>query len=520
MQNFESFLASLASGDEPDVSQLVRKKKNAPPPMTLLPSEQAMSDMHEGATAAMSHEAGGGAGAMAAAAGGGLLKGIEKATQNVQPTLQVPFTQGNPIRDAAIGTAIAQPPPMQLGNEYDQMWRSGSDAPYRGLAYGGEIDDGEIVRVGNEWVKKTKDGRTYVIPNPSPDVQAQDADKERVPYTPPGGMERFQRFSGQEPIVPTDSGRTPPPMSIGDNEATEPAGQTEASEGERVVLQPRSVTDPDVITKAMDSAQALDRSRLGSPPPMQVSDPNDINSLYAQYAQNLGQKPNKWKEAGYGALQGAANFLTHQNNPIQSYNDVRIGRKNAPILAKIGAIEHQQEFKGKQAHEKALTDTIYADDLRQRDELLRKRDKDAAVGEYQTNLINLGKEKADNIKAYRDQIIDLKTRGADQNDARIKILQKRIDEQVRHNKVTEGQGGKKIDNSFKLGQLRIAAQKELKLIQEAGADRRQGERIEDYNKRQQSAIDARERLLKIKLQADGLMAPDTEPEVYGPPTQP
>jgi len=99
-------------------------------------------------------------------------------------------------------------------------------------------------------------------------------------------------------------------------------------------------------------------------------------------------------------------------------------------------------------------------------------DKNAADAEYKKNLISLGKTKADNIKSYRDQIIDLKQQGANQNDDRIRILQQKADEEVRHNQVAEKQ----------------------QAANEAGRNRRAATSQSGMNARSQRAIAARRAL--------------------------
>jgi hypothetical protein len=51
----------------------------------------------------------------------------------------------------------------------------------------------------------------------------------------------------------------------------------------------------------------------------------------------------------------------------------------------------------------------------------------------------LGIEKAKDVKAYREAIIELRKQGVSQGDARIKLLEKRIEESIRHNQATEKQ---------------------------------------------------------------------------------
>lgn len=57
---------------------------------------------------------------------------------------------------------------------------------------------------------------------------------------------------------------------------------------------------------------------------------------------------------------------------------------------------------------------------------------------YQRERIELGRDTADNLRDYRDQIVDLKAQGLDQGDERIRQLERRIDETIRHNTTSEG----------------------------------------------------------------------------------
>ncbi len=54
MKNFTDFLTSMARGQDPDLGEMLKgRRRSGPPPVSLLPSEQAMSDMHEGAHATL-----------------------------------------------------------------------------------------------------------------------------------------------------------------------------------------------------------------------------------------------------------------------------------------------------------------------------------------------------------------------------------------------------------------------------------------------------------------------------------
>ena len=117
----------------------------------------------------------------------------------------------------------------------------------------------------------------------------------------------------------------------------------------------------------------------------------------------------------------------------------------------------------------------------------------AAMAEYRSNLITLGKQKADDIKAYRDQILQLKQQGIDQNDTRIQMLQQKIDETVRHNKAAENIQQQKIATGTKttLTRQKLAAQaaKELENIKQANRE-----------KNAAAAQAAKERLLQLRQQ--------------------
>lgn len=62
-----------------------------------------------------------------------------------------------------------------------------------------------------------------------------------------------------------------------------------------------------------------------------------------------------------------------------------------------------------------------------------------ADAEYKDNLISLGTQKANDVRSYREAIIELRKQGVAQNDRRILALEERIKETIRHNKATEAQ---------------------------------------------------------------------------------
>jgi hypothetical protein len=151
---------------------------------------------------------------------------------------------------------------------------------------------------------------------------------------------------------------------------------------------------------------------------------------------NQDQKPNKWKEAGYGALQGLQNWVNHTNKPIESYNDIRIARKNAPILAKIGAIEHQDKLQQEKDWNQTRIKTTLEDDARQRDNLARQTTRDERNYEIKTKTLDWKKDDRDRYYELENVKIEAKAK----NDERTyKLAEQKQKELERHNGVTEKQ---------------------------------------------------------------------------------
>lgn len=400
--NFSNFLQNLASGGEGlDLTEMIKRKPNAPPTQALLPSESAITDVAHGASEAMiggSKEGGGESGGMATI-GMGALKGLSDYSQKEQPPQIQPMQMyGNPIRDNAIAKTMM---------------------PMRGLRYGGIVQDGETVIVGEdgqETVTKTPDGQVVVNPTETP---------------MPNGIDQ----------------------TIG------------GGRGGGISAAPAPSVNPN------GSAQ---------------QDP--LNELYSQVIQNSQQKPNAWKDFGFGALQGLNNFLNNSNAPIQSYNDVRIARKNAPILSQIRAIEGQRGEQRKAEYEVARTKEIFnKNEDRDLDRQFRY-DKLEIDKEYKGNLVTLGKQKADDVKVYREAIIDLKNQGVRQGDERIKALNKRIDETIRHNQATESQQKINEEGRNSRNTELITGRKEIAAAQ-----------IGSQMQRQQISIQAQKTLKEMEL---------------------
>lgn len=304
MKNLQPLLQHLAMGGEPEdhlIRPLIRREKNAAPTKQLLPSQMAMADMHEGASDAVKQNGAGGFNGLGKDALMGGLQGLATATQ-AQP-MQPMQTFSNPIRDLTIANVTE---------------------PMRGLRYGGEVQDGETVRVGEdgeETVTKTADGRVIVNPEQAmkAGIRPDWTSVLNSPTTPmPNGIEQTD-----QPVQQTQ-GRTP------------------------------------LINNGTD----------------------DLDVLYNDLAKIQTEKGSKWKDAGFGALQGVLNYVNHTNQPIQSYSEMKKAQKAAPILNKIGMLEHRDKLQQEKDWTNTRIATTIEDDLRQREDLKRKLDKDAATVKY------------------------------------------------------------------------------------------------------------------------------------------
>lgn len=128
----------------------------------------------------------------------------------------------------------------------------------------------------------------------------------------------------------------------------------------------------------------------------------------------------------------------------RGWNERRVAEAALPQLEKnvklAGDDEMLQSKIADTKHDNAVSDQEFA----------RKVNKDQVDAEYKENLIGLGTEKANNIKSYREAILDLKAQGVRQADKRITALENRIKEEVRHNQATENLTDKKIASTEKI----------------------------------------------------------------------
>ena len=184
------------------------------------------------------------------------------------------------------------------------------------------------------------------------------------------------------------------------------------------------------------------------------SDNYDVNKLlqqklreYSQLAASPAKKQNLWAQAAFVGLQALQHGLDPRNTaPIELLGNAKKARQLSDMREAIAPLIQQQQIQQQtqQAQDNSTYKKAQINALTQKPNIDRaridaQRQRDQATAEYHNNLVTLGKQKADDIKAYRDDIIDLKQQGVDQNDTRIQQAQQRIDELIRNNKAKNAQ---------------------------------------------------------------------------------
>lgn len=70
---------------------------------------------------------------------------------------------------------------------------------------------------------------------------------------------------------------------------------------------------------------------------------NEEKDLYEQLKQAQIVKSSKWKDVGFGILQGLNNALNHRNDPIQGWGEMKRNNRVAPIAQKISILEARKK---------------------------------------------------------------------------------------------------------------------------------------------------------------------------------
>ena len=268
-------------------------------------------------------------------------------------------TKGNPLMGALGGLSkgfqndSSAPMMMQpVAIDPGMQVQLAPQTPYnmRGLANGGEVQDGETVTVGEdgkELVHKTADGKVYVLPNPQTLVAAQQstATPEQLGIT--------QTVRGDDNIqnIPNDPGAS---MGMGQPDNYQYAGRGTA-DGQTVT--PTQSTGGKMVPNPADL--------MGGQPGATGASTPTMSPHQQQYADALQQMaiagqvhPNKFKDAAFGALQGFNNAINRINQPIQDYSQMKAQRRMAVIEPQLQAAQAgvaMDAAQRKAAQEAALT---------------------------------------------------------------------------------------------------------------------------------------------------------------------
>jgi len=130
-----------------------------------------------------------------------------------------------------------------------------------------------------------------------------------------------------------------------------------------------------------------------------------------------------------GGVMGAADGSLDE----QFMHNRRLGKLGAEV-DQATALEQQSQDLDKGAYNNAILAQRPVLDKQKANAATLRADSDKT---YKENQITLGTKKANELKIYQDAIVDLREKGAAQNDKRITLLEKNLDERKRSNQETE-----------------------------------------------------------------------------------
>lgn len=122
---------------------------------------------------------------------------------------------------------------------------------------------------------------------------------------------------------------------------------------------------------------------------------------------------------------------------------------------RLGEYQDQVGAEQQRALRNAQTNAAIEEPILKRYKVDVTRLKNEADAQYKNEVIALGKRKADELKIFRDAQIELKARGADQYDVRLKQLESAMEEAKRRN--TEAEKDKDLDREARITVANIMA---------------------------------------------------------------
>lgn len=225
-----------------------------------------------------------------------------------------------------------------------------------------------------------------------------------------------------------------------------------------------------------------------------------LKSVGIQALQGLATAPRNQGVKGMlgaalgGGISGGVAGALDRNADNKMLDKLKIGQLLPQYEAEYGIEQKREQDSRKKRKEEAEIDYLEQKPGLAEQKAALAEFKALNDAEYKQNVIALGKEKADEVKANNERIYQLKVRGADQNDQRIKLLEKRNAEIERHNRVTEKNAVDRESNLNRRQQIAIEARRVAAELERA-----------NKNNQQDKALAAREKLKQLKKEDDELV---------------
>lgn len=292
---------------------------------------------------ALGGDVGGGMGSMAMGALGGatgalngLMSDAQKAPQMAPPA----FTQGNAIRDNALGRA-----------------RSGQAVPMRGLRYGGFVEDGEEVVVGEagiETVKKHPNGDVEVKPVDDPEANARNIE---------AGISSLQNIS--QAVQDGRRYKEPPPPNLGTIRGASPLGgeytptadasgrEPMSGEGGIAMDAPEAMADegsaPPPRRSLLDTKRIIARNNDGLTDEGVWQAREDVLKEDQWKALNEPVKKSKWKDIGMMLLTSLNNQVNNRQDPVRTWGEIKRDEKVGALAPQLQVLQQRRAEKDARA---------------------------------------------------------------------------------------------------------------------------------------------------------------------------
>lgn len=448
--------------------EVIPKKKNAPPIIEMTPSQEAGQHIQEGAHEALQ--------APAMSIGAPIASPTAPVTAGATPVRRDVVMQINnrpPIESQENDFPMANTPEWLAKNNPYAMENGGpgnSFAPWkgprRGLRFGGEVQDGETVEVGEagkELVTKMPDGRVVVTP------------QEEV-------------IDVNQQVAPNPSG-TPAPISA---DVMMQMQNPQYSEQENVAL-----------TTNRGAHVTAERPPAMSIPDAVQQGPNDEGYLQNELLKNMEVKSSPWKDLGAALIQAGNNHFNNKNEPIRTWGEIQRDKRVAPLAAKLALVKDARESR-QTAEEKAARiglvnqqrATIPVDDARQQLDVERKQLADDRKYEIQTRTQTW--KEADRAEYWKQE--EIKQEAIRRKDtATVRLAEARQKELERHNLVTERQGDKRLEQGDQRIEGARLSREDLNKYRGASLRLRQAGQVAGLTPAKQEDIAARKQKLKESL---------------------